>query len=200
MRGGVKTYVNVNAPACTAGFSARSNSDGAWYVLTAGHCGPIGTQFRAYQPGTAAYHPIGNVHNRVSDDLDDFGIIRVNNPAGWAMRNWVYVHSSGDTTVDMEYTITDVSTSPIGTRVCITGGNSGTDCGDVVELELNGPGGFAMAEYCATGGDSGGPIYSNHKARGIHVGIVDGHNDCFHSLFQGVTEAANVMNVHVWTG
>jgi len=199
MRGGVRTYINVNVPQCSTAFNARSNSDGAWYVLTAGHCGGIGTQFRAFQPTTGDHHVIGNVHNRVYDDFDDFGIIRINNVAGWEPQNWVYVHGSADTVLDPDYTITDVSTSPVGTRVCLSGATTGTDCGDVVELNHNGPSGFARAEYCSASGDSGGAIYSNHKARGIHRGFVPGQNDCFHRLFQGVTEAADLMNVHVVT-
>ena len=111
----------------------------------------------------------------------------------------MYVHGSADTVLDPDYTITGVSTSPIGTRVCLTGATTGTDCGDVVELDFNGPSGFARAEYCSDSGDSGGAIYSNHKARGIHRGFVPGQNDCFHRLFQGVTEAANLMNVQVVT-
>jgi streptogrisin C len=197
MRGGVRTYSIFSA--CSTAFNARSNSDGRWYVLTAGHCDAIGTQVRAYQPTTGAYHVIGNVHNRVDDDFDDFAIIRINNVAGWAPGNWVYVHGSADTVLDPDYTITGVSTSPVGTRVCLSGASSGTDCGDVVELDWNGPSGFARAEYCSESGDSGGAVYSNHKARGIHIGYVTGRNDCFHRLFQGVTEAANIMNVHVVT-
>jgi streptogrisin C len=199
MRGGVKTYISINIPACSTGFNARSNSDGKWYVLTAGHCGAIGTEVRAYQPTTGAYHVIGSVHNRVDDDFDDFAIVRINNVPGWAPRNWVYVHGSADTVINPDYTITGVSTSLVGTRVCLSGANSGTDCGDVVELDWNGPSGFARAEYCSESGDSGGPVYSNHKARGIHIGFVTGQNDCFHRLFQGVTEAADIMNVHVVT-
>jgi hypothetical protein len=102
----------------------------------------------------------------VEDAFDDFAIIRVNNVPGWRPRNWVYVHSSADTVIDPDYTISGVSTSPVGTPVCLSGANSGTDCGDVVELDWNGPNGFAMAEYCSESGDSGGAVYSNHKAGG----------------------------------
>jgi hypothetical protein len=180
-------------------FNARSNSDGKWYVLTAGHCGGIGTEFRAYQPGTGNHHVIGDVHNRVYAPYDDYAIIRINNVAGWDPENWVYVHASGDTVVDPDYYINGVSTSPVGTRVCISGSTSGTDCGDVVEVDFGGAGGFAVAEYCSDYGDSGGAIYSAHKARGIHIGHVAGTNDCLHAVFQGVTEAANELNVYVVT-
>lgn len=200
LRGGVRTYINTSRPWCTTAFNARSNSDGAWYVMTAGHCGAVGTEFRAFQPRTGNYHVIGDVHNRSVSNNDDYAIIRINRPAGWNPRNWVYVHPSADTVRDPDYTITGTSTSPVGTRVCISGATSGTDCGRVVELNWNGTGGFARAQYCSDGGDSGGAIYSSHRARGIHVGVVAGHDgDCFNALFQGVNEAANELNVHVVT-
>jgi hypothetical protein len=201
MRGGMRTYVNTNVPQCSTAFNAASNSDGKWYVLTAGHCGGVGVQMRAFQPTTGSHHVIGNVHNRVDDDFDDFAIISIDKAGsdGWKPKNWVYVHSSADTVIDPDYTITGVSSSPVGTRVCLTGATSGTDCGDVVELNWNGPNGFARATYCSASGDSGGAIYSGHNARGIHIGRLN-QNACGDRLFQGVIEAANILNVHVFTG
>jgi streptogrisin C len=201
LRGGSRLYINTSTPQCTTGFNARSDSDGKWYVMTAGHCGVIGTVFSAYQPANGRFHTVGPVHNRSVANNDDYSIVTINNVPGWDPRNWVYVHASSDTVQDPDYTITGIATSPVGTRVCISGSTSGTDCGDVVEINWNGSGGFARARYCSDPGDSGGPIYSGHRARGIHVGVVPGHEgDCLNALFQGVTEAANELNVHVFTG
>jgi len=202
LRGGVD--INTTDPKagsrCTTAFNARSNSDGRWYVMTAGHCGAVGTEFQAYQPRTGRYHVIGDVHNRRVADNDDYSIIRINNVAGWNPRNWVYVHASSDTVRDPNYTIDGISTSPVGTRVCMTGSVSGTDCGKVLEVNLGGAGGLARASYCAEPGDSGGAIYSGHKARGIHLGRLPGDaGSCVDSVFQGITEAANELNVHVVT-
>jgi len=200
LRGGSRLYINTSQPQCTTAFNARSNSDNKWYMMTAGHCGAIGTVFTAYQPGTGNFHTVGAVHNR-SAGANDYSIVTINNVAGWNPRNWVYVHASGDTVLDPDYTITNTATSPVGTRVCISGSTSGTDCGDVVEINWNGSGGFARAQYCSDGGDSGGAVYSGHNARGIHIGVVAGHDgDCLNALFQGITEAANNLNVHVYTG
>jgi streptogrisin C len=199
LRGGVRLYQGSTAW-CSTAFNTRSNSDGLWYVMTAGHCGVAGTQFRAFQPSTGSFHTVGNVHNSSTAGNNDFAIVRINNVSGWDPRNWVYVHASGDTSLDPDYTITGTASSPVGTRVCISGSTSGTDCGDVVELNWDGANGLSRAEYCSDGGDSGGAIYSGHRARGIHVGVVAGHDgDCFNALFQVVSEAATALNVSVVT-
>lgn len=199
LRGGVRLYRGTTAW-CSTAFNARSTSDNAWYVMTAGHCGTAGTQFSAFQPSTGNFHVVGDVHNSSVAGNDDFAIVRINNVGGWSPRNWVYVHASGDTVLDPDYTITGIDTSPIGFRVCMSGATSGTDCGDVVELNWNGTYGLARAEYCSDGGDSGGAVYSGHRARGIHIGVVRGHDgDCLNALYQGVSEASTKLNVRVVT-
>jgi streptogrisin C len=199
LRGGVRIYQGSTAW-CSTAFNARSNSDNLWYVLTAGHCGVKGTEFRAYQPTSGSFHVIGDVHNSTQAGNDDMAIIRINNVPGWNPRNWVYVHASADTVLDPDYTIVNTFNSPVGTRVCISGSTSGTDCGDVVEVNWDGTNGLSRAQYCSDGGDSGGAIYSGHNARGIHVGVVAGHDgDCLNAVFQTVREAASKLNVYVVT-
>jgi hypothetical protein len=164
--------------------------------MTAGHCGDEGQHFLAFQPGrTGQYHPIGQVHNSVDIGNDDYAIIKIENVPGWDPRNWVYVHDTSDTVLDPEYYINATSTSPEGTRVCISGAASGTDCGRVLALNVGGQNGQARASYCSQSTDSGAPIYSDHKARGIHVGGSPGN--CQNALFQGVREAARELNVRV---
>jgi hypothetical protein len=60
-------------------------------------------------------------------------------------------------------------------------------------------GGFAQVDYCTIGGDSGGPVYSLGKARGVHVGHVLGDPACQNRLYQGAAEAAARLNVYVVT-
>jgi streptogrisin C len=202
LRGGVRLYqdfVQAFVPSCTTAFNARSNSDNLWYVMTAGHCGIKGDEFQGYKP-SLSFQAIGNVHNSIVDGNDDMAIIRINDVPGWNPRNWVYVHASADTTLDPDYTIVNTFNSPVGTRVCMSGSTSGTDCGDVVEVNWDGTNGLSRAQYCSDGGDSGGAIYSGHNARGIHIGVVPGHDgDCFNALFQTVREAASKLNVYVVT-
>jgi hypothetical protein len=205
LRGGVKTYLAGERPQCTTAFFARSRSDGKPYMMTAGHCGIEGTHMYAYQPRTGIHHHIGPVHNSVgypgpvAPDWNDFAIISINNADGWNPRNIVFVHESSDTVRDPEYAITGTSTTDEGTRVCISGATSGTDCGPAVEVYWEGRPGLIRAQYCSDPGDSGSPIYSNHLARGIHHGVVRGTTGCRNALFQAVREAAAALNVNVVT-
>jgi streptogrisin C len=203
LRAGVSLYVAANGSnsfQCTSAFPARSISDNTLYLMTAGHCGAVGTNFSAYQPSTGHFHAVGAVHSRSVSGNNDYAIIRIGNPSGWTPRAWVWVHgsSSAGTAENQSYPITGTGTSPPGTRVCVSGAVSGTDCGDVLEVDWNGPGGLARVDLCANAtGDSGGPIYSNNRARGIFVGWVQGSVRCLDRLFQGITEAAKGSNVNV---
>jgi streptogrisin C len=206
LRAGVRLYLDGDPNSstdpplaiCTAAFNARSLSNGLWYVMTAGHCADKGQNIMAYQPvRTGQYHAIGQVHNSVDRGNDDFAIVRIENVPGWDPRNWVYVHETSKTVLDPDYYINATSTSPVGTRVCMSGATTWTwtDCGPVAALNVGGPGGLARARYCSQGGDSGAPVYSSHKARGIHIGATT--SDCKNALFQGVREAARELNVRV---
>ncbi|WP_419702958.1 S1 family peptidase [Promicromonospora sp. NFX87] len=204
LRGGINFHtVNTSGGDCSTAFNARSVSDGNWYMMTAGHCGYVDHVFDVYQPKTGMYHRVGHMHNRNDSNNDDWGIVTINNVSGWAPRNWVRVYDSADTVPNESYTITATETSPVGTRVCLSGRTTGTSCGDVVELNLGGTGGWARAHYCHGPGDSGGAIYSNHKARGIHTGVwgkpVE-DDQCHRAIFQGVAEVEREANVRVHTG
>jgi streptogrisin C len=182
---------------CTNAFYAKSKSDGKPFVMTAGHCGGEGTVWKIYLPKDGSFHTVGAVHNQTYSDNNDYGIITINNPSGWSPKPWVYVHASSTTVENPSYTIHSVSGSSIGMRVCLSGAVTGTDCGDVTELGIGGPGGYAQANYCRNDGDSGGPIYSSGAARGIHHG--PGDATCT-GRYQGVIEAANALNVSVVVG
>jgi hypothetical protein len=58
-------------------------------------------------------------------------------------------------------------------------------------------GGYAVVDYCTTGGDSGAPVFSGNYARGIHVGAMRGTIACHDRLYQGVTEATQQLHVSV---
>jgi len=85
------------------------------------------------------------------------------------------------------------------------GARTGTDCGDVEDLgvrDQNFPytDELGQVDLCAGPGDSGGPIYSNHTARGIlHGGPTQGPA-CFNILYQGVAEAERRLNVNIIHG
>lgn len=201
LRGGIYFKRPITGGYCSAAFNARSNTDGKWYMMTAGHCGGEGTVFDVYQPTTGQWHRVGHMHAYRDSLNNDHGIVTINNVAGWRPTNWVRVYESSDTVANSSYRITGTSTSPEGTRVCLSGATTGSSCGDVVELNYNGPGGWARAHYCHGPGDSGGAVYSNNRARGIHVASGNGDDDACHwALFQGIREAESHLRVHVHTG
>lgn len=206
LRGGLTLYLENGTPWCTTAFYARSLSDNKPYIMTAGHCIFYGGSgfYKAWQPKTGIFHVIGQPHNYSFEGNDDYAIIRIDRPGvdAWNPKPWVYVHESSETVLDPDYYIKGTETSPPDTRVCISGSNLLiiTSCGEVQEINWNGETGLARAEYCSDPGDSGAPIYSDHYARGIHAGVVAGHeDDCLNALFQGVSEAAAELNVYVVT-
>jgi streptogrisin C len=189
---------------CTAGFNVRSTSDFKWYVMTAGHCGSKGTFWYSTPPNPppGSWGPsIGTMHNSVypgPTGYDDFGIIENSLELSWWQPGpYVYVHPSLDTTQNSLYPIKAVGGSTKDLRVCISGAVSGTDCGPVTATGWPVAGGYAVANYCSTGGDSGGPIFSGGVARGIHHGSKKGASACRDRLYQGVAEAAQQLHVYV---
>jgi hypothetical protein len=190
---------------CSAGFITRSKSDSKPYLLTAGHCGG-GTWSAHFFDGSS--HVIGNWWNGQDNSEGDYQIISINKPGadGWNIRAWVYVNASlghpgvAGTVLDPDYYISSDGTSSLGDRVCHTGGQGLTDCGLVTQLNATTPWGLqhtAKTNYCAVGGDSGGPVYVAHQARGIHIGGVEG---CGDHWFQGVQAAENALRVNVAHG
>jgi streptogrisin C len=189
---------------CTAGFNVRSTSDAKWYVMTAGHCGIKGTFWYGRPPNLPSGSwgvSIGTMHNSVypgPTGYDDFGIIENSLELSWWQPGpYVYVHPSPDTTQNVQYIIKGVGGSTKDLRVCISGAVSGTDCGPVTATGWPVAGGYAVANYCSTGGDSGGPIFSGGVARGIHHGSKKGAAACRDRLYQGVAEAAQQLHVYV---
>jgi hypothetical protein len=210
LRGGVMMYTrNASGgydPQCTVGFNAKSTVDGKWYVMTAGHCGPPGRTFYVYQPRDRQFHVLGHMHNCVwagdtrcvySGD-DDEGIITIDNVPGWDPKPWVFVHAwvglNDRTTENPGYPIYGTGGSKLGMRVCVSGGVSGTSCGNVEEL---GGGSLARVNLCTTHGDSGAPIFSGQKAYGLLKGTNNPDDPCEDRLYQGITEATQRLRVAV---
>jgi streptogrisin C len=217
LRGGVMMYTR-NASGgydaqCTVGFNAKSTVDAKWYVLTAGHCGSPGTTFYVYQRRTGRFHVLGHMHRCIWGEPgsgcvyaadDDEGIITIDNVPGWDPKPWVYVHAwtgpVAGTTTDPGYPIYGTEGSRLGRRVCVSGAISGTSCGNVEQL---GGGGLARVDLCADHGDSGAPIFSYQKARGLLKGANGAEpgqpapGRCQDRLYQGITEATQRLHVAV---
>jgi streptogrisin C len=206
LRGGVGivSFSGTTRSTCTAGFNVRSTSDSKWYVLTAGHCGAKGTTWEGQPPNPPPNSwavIIGDMHNSVNPpgSYNDYGIIaNASNLSYWNPGPYVYVHPHpGETTQNVQYVIKGVGGSTKDLRVCVSGAVSGTDCAPVKQTGWPVAGGFAVVDYCTTGGDSGGPVFSGNYARGIHVGAKTGATACHDRLYQGVAEATQQLHVAV---
>jgi streptogrisin C len=216
LRGGVMMYIRSGTSyiaQCTVGFNAKSTVDGKWYVMTAGHCGSPGTTFYVYQPRDRQFHVLGHMHNCVWggdpncvwSSNDDEGIITIDNVPGWEPKPWVFVHAwvglNGDrTTENPSYPIYGTGGSSQHMRVCVSGGVSGTSCGNVESF--TGVGGLAQVDLCGEPGDSGAPIFSGQKAYGLLKGVNLSETGkrppaCQDRLYQGITEATQRLHVAV---
>lgn len=205
LRAGVALYSGTT-PVCSTGFTARSVFDNKWYVMTAGHCGPRGTQFRAFQPKTGLHHVVGDVRTSIDPGTsdDDMAIVEIENVDGWNPKPWVYVKDGAGEGVpgahkDEDYAINGTSWNPVGSRICMSAAVTGTSCGKVLGHNFDGvKGGRVQASYCRHKGDSGGAVFVNHLARGLHSGSASSAT-CGAALFQPIIEAADKLNVNVAT-
>jgi hypothetical protein len=215
LRGGTNLFLNGSF-GCTAGFNTR-DAGGTAYLMSAGHCFdprvqsiPVGSRML-----DGINHYIGGRHAARFDTGGDFGIVRINDPgaSGWNIRAWVAVtnsQSDGDvagSTVNWEYPIRTTGGTLDFMRVCTTGAaRAQTSCGRVTNRDTpftyTAPGWgevrvahLASANFCGQGGDSGGPVYADNIAYGLHVtGTSEG--SCY-SFYQGIVGAENAMNVKV---
>ncbi|HEU4422687.1 MAG TPA: S1 family peptidase [Pilimelia sp.] len=198
LRGGIR--INHPDASCTGAFIAKSKVDDKLYQFTAGHC--------AYQNYTDwstrftdnSVHVVGPVWTWWWYSGGDFAILRINNVPGWNPKAWVNVTAGPDTTADSTYHISSDNYSVLGMRICTTGAFYGrSDCGYVTQLDVTATYGgvtvhhLGRASFCGTGGDSGSPMYAQHKAYGLQVA---GYSEC-DSLYQGIKAAETKLNVNV---
>ncbi|MER5727524.1 S1 family peptidase [Streptomyces sp. NPDC002138] len=153
---------------CTAGFGVVSEATGRKQLLTAGHCGPVGSP---WFNGDGEF--LGNAVSRHPEA--DALVIDVNS----SDRVW---HGAVSETLDgideAARTVTEARSPEVGQYVCTSGAVSGTHCGlrvtrtgvvvsvagtdvpDQIEAEQTG-------HVAAAGnGDSGGPVYSATTSTG----------------------------------
>lgn len=163
----------TEAETCTTGFGVVSGATGRRQLLTAGHCGPVGSPWfngdGEFLGNAVARHPQADAlvvdaestdrvwHGRVTENLDGID--------------------------DMARTVTGARTPEIGQYLCTSGAVSGTHCGlrvtrvgvvlSIGGTEVPGQVEAEQTEHTAAAGngDSGAPVYS----AGTSTGPVTAH-------------------------
>lgn len=177
---------------CSAGFITRVPSSGNQYVVTAGHCTNIGTNWT-----TSSGQTIGATAAS-SFPGNDFGAIRIANPAALQPQGGVLNNGRFQD-------ITGASRVPVNSTVCKTGSTTGTTCGRVLQYNttVNYPQGtvrgLTTTNVCTQPGDSGGSLFAGTQAQGVTSGGTVG--SCsqagFRSFFQPADEILSVFGLQL---
>lgn len=170
MRGGIGLYNSGGAVICSSAFAAVGGS-GSRYILSAGHCGGNDDDGSQRFNGGQLF---GTMHRDVAaGQVDAERIIRSNSNWGMSGEIWEGPSLFRSITSYMLY-----SQLTVGMTVGKTGVSEGTDRGVIQDLNYA-PGqlswiannsNFITADYCSRDGDSGGAIFRNNSAVGIHSG------------------------------
>ncbi|KAI8811035.1 peptidase s1 and s6 chymotrypsin/hap [Cladochytrium replicatum] len=166
---------------CSLGFNVKTSS--AYYFLTAGHCGTVGTVF--YRSTTASTANRLGAVTRSTFPGSDYAIVAYDS----ATTGLTSVGNVGS------QDITTIGTATVGQSVSRRGSTTGVHTGSVTALGASvtyAEGtvrGLIRTTVCAEGGDSGGSLYSGTTALGLTSG---GSGDCTSG---GVTyfQPANVV-------
>lgn len=187
--GGQAIYISQYR--CSLGFNVKIGS--AFYFLTAGHCGNLGTQWYADQSHSQF---IGNTAGS-SFPSNDYAIVQYAD--GVKHSGSVYLYGGG------KQNIKSAAEAYVGESVKRSGSTTGVHSGSVqalnVTVNYGSEGivyGLIQTNVCAEGGDSGGPLFDGSKAIGLTSG---GSGNCSQggtTFFQPVTEPLSVYGATIY--
>ncbi|MFJ2262078.1 S1 family peptidase [Streptomyces sp. NPDC087844] len=174
---------------CSAGFNVTNGQND--FILTAGHCGPVGTSWFSDQQGA---EPVGST---VSGSFPggDFSLVRYNSGTALSGADIVTVGNG------QGVRIIGAADPAVGQQVFRSGSTTGLQSGQVTGLNatVNYPQGTVTGlietTVCAEPGDSGGPMFADGLAMGVTSG---GSGDCKAggtTFFQPVTKALDSLGV-----
>jgi streptogrisin B len=174
---------------CSLGFNVQ-NSAGAYFFLTAGHCGEVES---TWYPDSSRTTELGS-NVGYSFPVNDYALVQYANPNVTPPLGSV---GSQD--------IASAANPTRGMTVFRKGSTTGIHSGRVTGLNqtVNYGGGdivygLIRTTVCAEPGDSGGPLYAGTVAYGLTSG---GSGNCSFggtTFFQPVVEALNAYEVHVY--
>ncbi|WP_336317798.1 S1 family peptidase [Streptomyces lavendofoliae] len=179
---------------CSVGFNVTDGRDN--YLLTAGHCGPVGTPwFR----GAAGDARLGTTVARTFPGKD-FSLVRYDDRSAFDGGNAVDIGQGRSVPV------VGAADPVVGQEVFRSGSTTGLRSGRVTALNATvnyregTVGGLIATTVCAEPGDSGGPLL----AEGLALGVTSGGNgDCAEggmTFFQPVIPALTALGVRVIDG
>ncbi|MFF0752096.1 S1 family peptidase [Streptomyces sp. NPDC004267] len=167
---------------CSLGFNVKDGA-GAYYFLTAGHCGNVA---KTWYTNSAQTTLIGDTVGS-SFPGNDYALVRYDNAS--------LAHPGG-------YTAADATVGEsVSRRGSTTGVHNGTVTGLNATVHYSSGGtvkGLIQTNVCAEPGDSGGALYDGTKALGLTSG---GSGNCSSggtTFFQPVPEALAKYNVSVY--
>jgi streptogrisin D len=178
------------ADRCSAGFNVTNGR--AEFILTAGHCGPVGSPWFNDTRGAT---PVGTT---VASEFpgSDFSLVQYQNSS---LDRTSAVSIGGGRTVR----ITGAAEPTVGERVFRSGSTTGVRSGQVIGLNATvnypqGPvTGLIQTNVCAEPGDSGGPLFARNTALGLTSG---GSGNCKNggtTFFQPVDKALSALGVSI---
>ncbi|MCH0541596.1 S1 family peptidase [Streptomyces sp. MUM 203J] len=181
---------------CSAGFHV---TDGRReFILTAGHCGPVGT---AWSQDAGGSRPVGRtVAGRFPGG--DFSLVDLSLAAGagaGSPANGTVVNVGGGRGIQ----ITGAGEPVVGQEVFRSGATTGLRTGRVTALNatVNYPEGtvtgLIRTTVCAEPGDSGGPLFAEGMALGVTSGGTGDCTDGGTTYFQPVTTAMEALGVRL---
>lgn len=202
---------------CTSAFMARDKNGSLVWALTAGHC----IYFEAKFGGGYKWNATDESHPKellsfypnyrfAQPDGRDMGKLWIHPGSYWATPGpipAVVVKASDDTTYEPSYDIRSTARSSIGQWLCRTGAATGTECGQVdglgADFTAKASDGYwypshnlGEIDVCdSDSGDSGGPLYKQHRAYGILSGDVSAGPAFCHEYYQGIRDTENVLGV-----
>jgi hypothetical protein len=174
---------------CSSGFNAR-NAAGRTVVVTAGHCGEVGSDWYAREDGPrlGTVRRARNTDDPQGDD-DDYAVI---SNAG-TYRLPPRIRDRGVSKV-----VSRVGRPTRGLRVCFTGRTSGTRCGRITEVRRNG---VVITSMAPRQGDSGGPLFSRvagtDRVRAIGIVVATDGSRGYH---QRISEVLREYHLRLKTG
>ncbi|MFI9583575.1 S1 family peptidase [Streptomyces sp. NPDC052236] len=174
---------------CSAGFNVTNGREA--FILTAGHCGPVGTTWFRDTQGN------GRVGTTVAGTFpgNDFSLVQYQNNDP---RNGTNIVDIGG---GKGIRIVGAADAVVGQRVFRSGSTTGFRSGQVTALNatVNYPegtvSGLIETSLCAEPGDSGGPMFAEGLALGVTSG---GDGDCTAggtTFFQPATKALETLGV-----